>query len=63
MRAVLNVAVFCSSLSSCFPGMLLRYFLIDFDMVPAAPVITGIVFVFTVYMSYVSLVLLLLLLL
>jgi len=27
--AVPNVAVFCSSLTSCFPGMLLTYFLND----------------------------------
>ena len=27
MCAVLNMAVFCSSLPSCFPGMLLTYFL------------------------------------
>jgi len=28
MCAVPNMAVFCSSLASCFPGMLLTYFLI-----------------------------------
>jgi hypothetical protein len=27
MGAVPNMAVFCSSLTSCFPGMLLTYFL------------------------------------
>ena len=27
--AVPNMAVFCSSLTSCFPGMLLTYFLYD----------------------------------
>jgi hypothetical protein len=32
MCAVLSVAVLCSSLISCFPGMLLRYFLNDFEM-------------------------------
>ena len=37
--AVPNVAVFCSSLTSCFPGMLLTYFLKDFEIVPVAPVI------------------------
>jgi len=31
-----SVAVFCSSLMLCFPGMLLRYFLNDFEMVPVA---------------------------
>ena len=45
--AVPNVAVFCSSLTSCFPGMLLTYFLNDFEIVPVAPIITGITFVFT----------------
>ena len=29
MCAVPNMAVFCSSLTSCFPGMLLTYFLDD----------------------------------
>jgi len=28
--AVPNMAVFCSALTSCFPGMLLTYFLNDF---------------------------------
>jgi len=41
MCAVPNMAVFCCSLTSCFPGMLLTYFLNDFEMVPAAPIITG----------------------
>ena len=39
--AVPNMAVFCSSLTSCFPGMLLMYFLNDFEIVPVAPIITG----------------------
>jgi len=43
--AVPNMAVFCSSLTSWFPGMLLTYFLNDFEMVPVAPIITGITFV------------------
>ena len=34
MCAVHNMAVFCSSLTSCFPGMLLAYFLNDFEIVP-----------------------------
>ena len=33
------VAAFCSSLISCFPGMLLGYLLNDFEIVPVAPVI------------------------
>ena len=37
MCAILNMAVFCSSLTSCFPGMLLTYFLNDFEIVPVAP--------------------------
>jgi len=43
--AVPNMTVFCSSLTSCFPGMLLTYFLNDFEIVPVAPVITVITFV------------------
>ena len=31
--AVPNMAVFCSSLTSCFPRMLLTYFLNDFETV------------------------------
>ena len=46
MHAVPNRAVFCSSLISCFPLMLLRYCLSDFEMVPVAPIITGITFAF-----------------
>ena len=46
MCTVPNMAVFCSSLISCFPGMLLTYFLNDFEIVPVAPIITGIIFVF-----------------
>ena len=54
--AVPNMAVFCSSLNSCFPGMLLRYFLNDFLMVPVVPVITGITFAFTFHMRCISIV-------
>jgi len=50
MCAVPNMAVFCSSLSSWFPVMLLTYFLNDFEMVLVAPIITGITFVFTFHM-------------
>jgi len=45
MCAVPNMAVFCSSLTSWFPGILPMYFLNDFEMVPVAPVITGITFI------------------
>jgi hypothetical protein len=41
MCAVPKMAVFCSSLTSWFPGMVLTYFLNDFEMVPIAPIITG----------------------
>ena len=56
MCAVPNMAVFCSSLTSCFPGMLLMYFLNDFEIVPVAPIITGISFVFTFHMRWISVV-------
>jgi hypothetical protein len=39
MCTVPNMAVFCSSLTSWFPGMLLTYFLHDFEIVPVAPII------------------------
>jgi len=42
MCAVPNMAVFCSSLTSWFPGMLLMYFLNDFEIVPVALIITSI---------------------
>ena len=50
------MAVFCSSLTSCFPGMLLTYFLNDFETVPLAPAITRITFVFTFHMRCISVV-------
>ena len=50
MCAVPNMAVFCSSLTSCFPGMLLMYFLNDFEIIPVAPIIICITFVFTSHM-------------
>ena len=56
MCAVPNMAVFCSSLTSWFPGKLLTYFLNDFEIVPVAPIITGITFVFTFHMRCVSIV-------
>ena len=54
MCAVPNMAVFCSALTSCFPGMLLTYFLNDFEIVPVAPIVTGITFVFTFHMRCIS---------
>ena len=56
MCAVPNMAVSCSSFISCFPGMLLRYFLNDSETVPVASIITGIAFVFTFYMRCISIV-------
>ena len=56
MCAVPNMAVFCSSLTSCFPDMLLTYFLNDFEIVPVAPIITGSTFVFTFHMRCISIV-------
>ena len=53
MRSVPNMAVFCSSLISCFPDMLLRYVLNDFEMVPVAPIIAGItLFLHSTYYYY-----------
>jgi hypothetical protein len=54
MCAVPNMAVFCSSLTSWFPSMLLRYFLNYFEMVLVVPIITGITFVFTFHMHCIS---------
>jgi len=48
--AVPKVAVFCSSLTLWFPGMLPTYFLNDSKIVPVAAIITGITFVSTFYM-------------
>ena len=56
MCAVPNMAVFCSSLTSCFAGMLLTYFQNDFEIVPVAPIITGITFVFTFLIRCISIV-------
>jgi len=56
MCAVPNMAVFCSSLTSWFPGVSLTYFLNDLEMVPVAPVITGITLVFTFHMRCISIV-------
>ena len=50
MGAVPNNAVFCSSLIPRFAGVLFRYCLIDYEMVLAAPSITGITLPFTFHM-------------
>ena len=43
--AVHNMDVFCSTLISCFPVMLLRCCLGDFEMVPVAPIIIIIIII------------------
>ena len=48
MCAVPNMAVFFSSLNSCFPGTLLTYFLNYFEIVPVAPIITDITFIINI---------------
>jgi hypothetical protein len=45
--AVPSMTFFCIFLTSCFPGILLRYLMNDREMVSLVPVITGITFVFT----------------
>ena len=50
MCAVPNMAVFSSSLIACFHSRLLWHFLNDLEMVPVAPTITDITFVFTFHM-------------
>ena len=54
IRIFRSMAVFYSSLISCFPDMLLRYCLSDFEMVPVAPIIIGITFAFTFHMRWIS---------
>ena len=49
-----SMAVFCISLISCFPGMLLSCRLSDFVMVPVTPITTGITFAFTFHMHKIS---------
>jgi len=56
MCAVHNMAVFCNSLISCFPGILLTYFLNDFEIVPVVPAVTGITFVFTFHLRCISII-------
>ena len=56
MCAVPNMAVFCSSRTSWLPGMLPTYSLNHFQMVPVAPIITGITVVFTFHARWISIV-------
>ena len=53
VRCQIWLFFFCS-LISCFPGMLLRYYLGDFEMVPVAPIIDGITLAFTFHMRWIS---------
>ena len=59
MYPVPNMAVFCSSLTSRFPGMSLTYFLNDLEMVPIAPIITGITLVFTFHIIIIIIIIIL----
>ena len=51
-----KIAVFCSSRASWCPGMLLTDFLNDFEIVPVAPIVTGITLVFTFHIRCISIV-------
>ena len=46
MYAVPNMALFCGFMISWVPDVLRGYFLYDSEMVPVAPIITDIIFVF-----------------
>jgi len=48
--AVLNMAVFCSSFTSWFPGMLIMYFLNDFENI----IITIIIIIIIIIIIYIS---------
>jgi hypothetical protein len=52
-RAVLSVAVFFSALISCFPGILFKYYLNDFEMASVAP---GLTCVFAFHINCISVV-------
>jgi hypothetical protein len=54
MCAVPNMVVFCSSLTAWFPGMVLTYILNDFEMVPVAPIIAGIIIIIIIIIIAVS---------
>ena len=56
MCAEPKMAVFCTSLISCFPHMFLRYFLYDCTTIPVSLIITGTTFVITFYMRSISIV-------
>jgi hypothetical protein len=52
MCAVPNTVVFCSSLTSWFPGMLFTYFVNDFERVPVAPIIIFYYYYLFIYYYY-----------
>ena len=56
MCAVPKIAVFCRSQTSWCPGMLLTYFLNDFEILLFAPFITAITVVFTFHIRHISIV-------
>jgi hypothetical protein len=56
MCAVPNMTVFCSSLTSWCPSMLLTCFLNDFEMVPVAPITAGYTLDFIFHMRCISIV-------
>ena len=56
MFAVPKIAVFCRSQTSWCPGMLLTYFLNDFEILLFAPFITAITVVFTFHIRCISIV-------
>jgi hypothetical protein len=51
MRAVPNTDVFCSSLTSWFPGMLLTYFLNDFIIIIIINIIIIIIIIIIIWFS------------
>jgi hypothetical protein len=54
MCAMPTMAVFCSSLTSWFPGMLLTYFLNDSEIVPVAPITTGLLLLLLLLLIYIG---------
>ena len=54
MCAVPNMAVFCSSFISCFPGMLLRYCLNYFEIVVVVAAVAIVVLLLTVILQIIN---------
>lgn len=54
--SLLYMALFFSSVMSCFPGMSIRHFLNDFETVPLYPIIIGITFVLIFHTTHTSIV-------